>query len=158
MSSNVILHDKQFTFYLNLYYNPRNQAHSIMPMSIERRKVVRYMTMIDIDLVLENDSILSVQTHDISLNGIQFKCDSFIANEIEPRGLQSYSLDRIKVKVITRFPTEDKQKFYASCKVITARRLSQEEYLLGLEFVDFEKNSEKILQNYIQKLALDELG
>jgi c-di-GMP-binding flagellar brake protein YcgR len=33
--------------------------------------------------------------------------------------------------------------------VIIARRLSQEEYLLGLEFVDFEKSSEKALKRYI---------
>ena len=128
------------------------------PISNERRKVARYMTKLDIDIVLEGGSILYVQTHDISLNGIQFICDSQIADEIEPRGLQSHSLDRIKVKVIARFPTDETEKFYASCKVAAARRLSQEEYLLGLEFIDFEKNSGKILQNYIKKLALDELG
>lgn len=128
------------------------------PISNERRKTVRYMTKLDIDIVLEDGTILPVQTHDISLNGLQFKCDSQIANEIEPRGLQSHSLDRIKLKIVTRFPTDEKQKFYASCKVIAARRLSQEEYLLGLEFIDFEKNGDHILQNYIQKLALDELG
>ena len=116
------------------------------------------MTNLDIDLVLEDGTILPIRAQDISLKGLQFKCDSFIANEIEPRGLQSHSLDRIKLKIVTRFPTDEKQKFYASCKVIAARRLSQEEYLLGLEFFDFEKNSDKILQNYIQKLALDELG
>ena len=77
------------------------------PISNERRKVARYMTKLDIDIVLEDGTILPVQTHDISLNGIQFICDSQIANEIEPRGLQSHSLDRIKVKIIARFPTDE---------------------------------------------------
>lgn len=124
----------------------------------ERRKVPRYMTRLDIDIVLANGTILPVQTYDISLNGLQFKCDSLIANDIEPRGLQSHSLDRLKVKVIARFPTDEKDKFYASCKVIAARRLSQDEYLLSLEFNDFEKNSAKVLQKYVEKLALEELG
>ena len=128
------------------------------PISNERRKVARYMTKLDIDIVLENGAILPVQTHDISLNGMQFICDSQIANEIEPRGLQSHSHDHIGVKVIARFPTDDTEKFYADCKVTAARRLSQEEYLLGLEFIDFEKNSGKILQDYIKQLILDELG
>ena len=127
-------------------------------MSNERRKVARYVTKLDIDIVLEDGTILPVQTHDISLNGIQFICDSQIANEIEPRGLQSHSLDRITVKIITRLPTSETEKFYASCKVIAARRLSQDEYLLGLEFTDFEKNGGHVLRNYIEKLALDELG
>jgi len=130
----------------------------MIPMHKERRQVKRYNIELDIDIVLEDGTILPVLTHDISLNGIQFICDSQIANEIEPRGLQSHSLDRIKVKVITRFPTDDKQKFYASCKVVAARRLSQDEYMLSLEFINFEKNSSNILQNYIKKLALDELG
>ena len=130
----------------------------MIPMHKERRQVKRYNIELDIDIVLEDGTILPVLTHDISLNGIQFICDSQIANEIEPRGLQSHSLDRIRVKVITRFPTDETEKFYASCQVITARRLSQEEYLLGLEFTDFEKSSGKNLQNYIKKLALEELG
>ena len=130
----------------------------MIPMLNERRKVPRYMTKLDIDIVLEDGTILPVQTYDISLNGLQFKCDSLIANDIEPRGLQSHSLDRLKVKVIARFPTDEKDKFYASCKVIAARRLSQDEYLLSLEFIDFEKNSAKVLQKYVEKLALEELG
>ena len=130
----------------------------MMPMHNERRKVARYMTQLDIDIILENGTILPVQTYDISLNGLQFKCDGLIANEIEPRGIQNHSLDQLIIKVVAKFPTNEKQKFYASCKIITARRLSQEEYLLGLEFFEFEKNSDKVLSEYIKKLALDALG
>ena len=129
-----------------------------MPMLNERRKAPRYMSTLDIDIVMEDGTILPVQTHDISLHGLQFKCDGLIADEIEPRGIQNHSLDQLKLKVVAKFPTNETQKFYASCRVITARRLSQEEYLLGLEFFDFEKNSEKVLQSYINKLALKELG
>lgn len=129
-----------------------------MPMLNDRRKEPRYMSTLDIDIVLEDGTILPVQTQDISLHGLQFKCDGSIADEIDPRGIQNHSLDQLKFKVVAKFPTREKQKFYASCRVITARRLSQEEYLLGLEFFDFEKNSEKVLQSYINKLALKELG
>ena len=130
----------------------------MMLMSKERRKVARYLIKLDVDIVLEDGPILPAQTYDISLNSLQISCDRLIAYEIEPRGLQAHSLDRIKFKVITRFPTDDNEKFYASCGVCAARRLSQEEYLIGLEFHKFEKNSEKVLQNYITQLALEELG
>lgn len=124
----------------------------------ERRKVARYMITLDIDIILENGTILPIQASDISLNGLQLKCDGSIANEIEPRGLQSHSHDQIKVKVVARFPTSKKEKFYATCKLIAARRLSQDKYLINLEFDGFEKNGEKILQTYVKQLALDELG
>lgn len=130
----------------------------MIPMTNERRKVVRYMTELDIDIVLQDGTILAVQIYDISLNGIQFKCDGLIANEIEPRGIQNYSLDHKTIKVIAKFPTNEKQKFYASCRIISARRLSQEEYMIGLEFFEFEKSSDKVLESYINKLALDALG
>lgn len=124
----------------------------------ERRKAARYMVNLDIDIALEDGTILPVRTYDISLNGLQFSCDSLVANEIEPRGVQKHFRNRLKLKVITRFPTDDREKFYASCTLVAARRLSQDEYLLSLDFQDFEKNSGKVLQNFINKLALDELG
>ncbi len=129
-----------------------------MPMTNERRKVVRYMTKLDIDIILQDGTILAVQTYDISLNGIQFKCDGLIADEIEPRGIQNYSLDQKTIKVIAKLPTNEQKKFYTSCRIINARRLSQEEYMIGLEFFEFEKNSDKVLASYINKLALDALG
>ena len=130
----------------------------MIPMHNERRKVARYLARLNIDIVLQDGTILPVQTLDISLNGLQFKCDGQIANEIEPRGIQNYPLDKQIIKVIAKLPTNEKQKLYASCRIITARRLSQEEYLLGLEFFEFEKNSDKVLKSYINKLALDAQG
>ncbi len=119
----------------------------------ERRQVKRYSIELDVDLILENGTILPVKTLNLCQHGLQFRCDGLTVNEIEPRGIQSHPLDHLKMKVVARLPVDDKnKKFYASCKVITARRLSQEEYLLSLEFFDYEKNSEKIMRDYINKL------
>lgn len=130
----------------------------MIPMPHERRQVKRYPIELDIDLILEDGTILPVKTIDISQHGLQFKCDGMVANEIEPGGIQSRRLNHIKMKVIARLPVDTEKKFYASCRIITARRLSQEEYLLGLKFFDFEKDSEKTIQDYIDKLADKELG
>lgn len=124
----------------------------------ERRKAPRYLSKLDIDIVLQDGTILGVQTLNISLNGLQFTCEGYIANEIEPRGIQNHPLDHLQVNVIATLPVDDEQKLYAICQVVTARRLSQEEYQLGLEFIDFEKNSDKVLQRYIDKLSAEELG
>lgn len=129
------------------------------PMHNERRQTLRYPVKLDIDLVLEDGTILTVQTINISHNGLQFSCDSIIANEIEPRGIHSHSTDHLKMKVVATFPMGDEnKKFYASCQVIAARRLSQENFLLGLEFYDFEKSSDKVLKNYIDLLSTGKSG
>lgn len=115
----------------------------------ERRQSFRYPVKLQVDLVLDDGSILPVEACDISNTGIQFRCDSWLADEIEPRGIQNYPLDRIQIKVISDLPLSGENRLYARCKVVVARRLSQEEYLLGLEFTDFEKSSERVLERYI---------
>ena len=87
----------------------------------------------------------------ISARGLEFRCDSWLADEIEPRGIQNHPLDRIQIKVVADLPISDENRFYARCRVIAARRLSQEEYVLGLEFIDFEKSSEKVLARFLEE-------
>ena len=115
----------------------------------ERRKSLRYPVKLQVDLVLTDGSILPIEANNISAKGMQFRCDSWLADEIEPRGIQNHPLDRIQLKAVTSLPISGENKLYARCKVIVARRLSQEEYILGLEFVDFEKSSEKVLERFI---------
>lgn len=117
----------------------------------ERRQSFRYPVKLQVDLVLDDDAILPVEACDISNVGIQFRCDSWLADEIEPRGIQNYPLDRIQIKVVSDLPISGENRLYAKCKVVVARRLSQEEYLLGLEFTTFEKSSEKVLERYINE-------
>ncbi len=121
-------------------------------MQKERRQTLRYPAELEIDVILPDGSLLSIKTLDISVNGLQFKCDIEIANEIEPRGLQNHPMDRQRFKIAAQLPIEKKPKLYASCTVIAARRLSQEQYLLAIEFVDFENSSEKALLDYIKQL------
>lgn len=115
----------------------------------DRRQDHRYPVRLQIDLVLRDGTILPVEACNISSTGLQFRCDSWLADEIEPRGIQNHPLDRIQIKVVADLPISGENRLYSRCKVVVARRLSQEEYLLGLEFSSFEKSSEKILERYI---------
>jgi c-di-GMP-binding flagellar brake protein YcgR len=42
-------------------------------------------------------------------------------------------------------------KLYARCRVVVARRLSQDEYMLGIEFIDFENGSDRLLERFIRQ-------
>lgn len=117
----------------------------------DRRQGHRYPVRLQVDLVLGDGTILPVEACNISSNGLQFRCDSWLADEIEPRGIQNHPLDRIQIKVVADLPISGENRLYTRCKIVVARRLSQEEYLLGLEFSSFEKSSDKLLERYINE-------
>ena len=126
----------------------------VLPTSVpfERRSTHRYKVKLPVELILEDGTVLPVESIDISNTGLQFACDSWVADEIEPRGIQIHPLDQIRLKAVIEFPGMDKynSKMYARCRIIVARRLSQDEYLLGLQFKDFENGSERLLEKFIK--------
>ena len=119
----------------------------------ERRSAHRYKMKLPVELILEDGTVIPVESTDISNKGLQFSCDSWIADEIEPRGIQNHPLDQIRLKAVTDFPGmgEYNSRLYARCRIVVARRLSQDEYLLGLEFVDFENGSERLLEKFMRE-------
>ena len=126
-----------------------------LPTSVpfERRGTHRYKVKLPVELILEDGMVLPVESIDISIKGLQFACDSWVADEIEPRGIQNHPLDQIRLKAVTDFPDMDKysSKLYARCRIVTARRLSQDSYLLGIEFIDFENGSERLLERFVRE-------
>jgi c-di-GMP-binding flagellar brake protein YcgR len=126
-----------------------------LPKSVpfERRSCHRFKVKLPVELILEDGTVLPVESIDISVRGLQFRCDSWVADEIEPRGIQNHPLDQIRIKAVTEFPGMDKysSKLYARCRVVVARRLSQDEYLLGIEFIDFENGSDRLLERFIRQ-------
>ncbi len=127
----------------------------VIPKSVvyERRSTHRYRVKLPVELILEDGTVLPVESIDISNKGLQFSCDSWIADEIEPRGIQNHPLDQIRLKAVTDFPDMDKysSRLYARCRIVIARRISQDAYLIGLEFVDFENGSERLLEKFIRQ-------
>ena len=105
-----------------------------------------------IDLVLENGNILTVTSQNISSNGLQIICDSWVTDEIEPRGIQSHAISHRRFKVITELTVgEEIKKLYTNCRIMSVQRLSQEEYMLNFSFIDFENNTERTLDDFIDQ-------
>ncbi len=119
----------------------------------ERRLSFRYRVELPIELVLADGAVLTVDACNISTEGIQFKCDCWLADEIDPRGIQNHATEHIHLKVVASLPLIESTRLYVRCRVVTARRLSQDEYLIGLGFVSFENGSDKILDCYLKELC-----
>jgi hypothetical protein len=127
----------------------------VFPKSItyERRCTHRFKIKLPVELILEDGAVLPVESVDISNKGLQFSCDSWVADEIEPRGIQNHPLEQIRLKTVIDFPGMDthNSKLYARCRIVAARRVSQDDYQIGLEFVDFENGSEHLLEKFIRQ-------
>jgi len=127
----------------------------------ERRQSPRYDIELDIDIVLADGTILSVNTRNISSCGVQILCDSWVTNELEPRGIQNHAISHLRLKVITELPIgKESKKLYANCRIMSVQRMSQDEYMLNLAFIDFENNTENTLNEFLDqykqnKITLD---
>ena len=117
---------------------------------IERRHSPRHDIDLPVELVLANGTVLPVQGRSLSGSGMQIQCDSWVADEIEPRGIQVHSLAHIRLKAVVDLPVDGQNhRVYALCKIMSAHRRSQDEYILNLAFCDFEADSAKWLDAFL---------
>jgi len=118
----------------------------------ERRQSPRYDIDLTIDMVLADGSILTVSSRNISSSGLQIMCDTWVTETIEPRGIQSHAISHLRIKIVTDLPinTETK-KLYANCRIMSVQRMSQDEYMLNLAFIDFENGTENTLNQFLDQ-------
>ena len=120
----------------------------------DRRQSPRYEIKLTVDIVLAAGNTLTVDSANISGSGLQIVCDSWVTNEIEPRGIQNFSVMQLRLKLITELPIDgNSKKLYANCRIMSVQRMSQDEYILNLAFIDFENGSEKILDEFLEQYA-----
>ena len=118
----------------------------------ERRQSPRYLLKQPVDIVLGSGDMINVESRNISSSGIQIRCNSWVTDEIEPRGIQSHAVSHLRVNISMELNLDDgTKKLYASCRVMSVQRLSQDEYMLSLAFIDFENDSEKALAKYLNQ-------
>ncbi|NOQ88860.1 MAG: hypothetical protein GQ550_08035 [Gammaproteobacteria bacterium] len=118
----------------------------------DRRQTPRYEIELPVEIVLENGSTLTVTTRNISSCGLQIICDTWVTDEIEPRGIQSHAVSHLRMKAITELPIGDEtKKLYANCRMMSVQRMSQDEYMLNIAFIDFENGSEQVLDKFLDQ-------
>ncbi len=123
-----------------------------IPGVTERRQTPRYEIKLSVDMVLDSGNILTVSSRNISSCGLQIICDTWVTDEIEPRGIQSHAVSHIRLKIITELPLGDEtKKLYANCRMMSVQRMSQDEYMLNLAFIDFENGSEQVLDKFLDQ-------
>lgn len=130
----------------------------------DRRQTPRYLMELPVEIVLENGNIITVTTRNISSCGLQIICDSWVTETIDPCGIQSHAVGQLSMKTVTELPIGDKTvKLYANCRVMSFQRMSQNEYMLNLAFINFENGSEQSLDTFLdqyeqKKIVIDAIA
>lgn len=123
-----------------------------IPGITERRQSPRYEIDLLADIVLDNGEPLPVNTRNISSSGLQIICDSWVTDQIEPRGIQNHAVTHIHFKAIIELPVEGRvEKLYVNCRILSLQRLSQDKFMLNLVFTGFENNSETALHEFLEQ-------
>lgn len=107
---------------------------------------IRYPINTSIELELEDSTKLLVSTTNISNSGLQFSCDSWIARKIDPQGIHLHSLNHINLKI-----RSEEHKLSVHAQIMYARRLSQDEFMIGVNFTNLDKSNEGILSELIKQ-------
>ncbi len=105
---------------------------------IEKRHYPRINLKAPILVKLKNGEELSVKLDNISSSGLQLVCDREAESLITPNG----QWDPAELMVEIQLPgLEADQNFEAKCVVVTSRRVSVNDFCIGLRFTNFIGNS-----------------
>ncbi len=99
---------------------------------MERRSFFRKEVDIPAELILSSGTRLEVRVRDVSGGGVQIQCDAFDSEAIAPHGNCLNSSGR-PIKLDLQFaPTGKELKLH--CRVIFVRRISHDEFRIGLRY------------------------
>lgn len=130
----------------------------------DRRQTPRYEIDLPVEIMLENGDIVPVTTRNISSCGLQIICDSWVTEKIDPSGIQSHAIGHMHMNTVTELLIAGETiKLYANCRMMSFQRMSQDEYMLNLAFIDFENGSEKSLDAFLdqykqKKIVIDSIA
>ncbi|MEJ2347558.1 MAG: PilZ domain-containing protein [Gammaproteobacteria bacterium] len=121
-------------------------------MNINGRQYPRLAVNFPLEIRTEDEMVYHATVCNLSLGGIEFSCDNVTAGEVLPPGHQAFPGQPIAVRV--RFslaePGAAAEVLDVHGEIVVSRRLSQNEYRVGLRFSGFEANGLEILERYFR--------
>ncbi len=119
----------------------------------ERRLYKRFDTDQSIQFLHNGDDPLAAQAINISLAGLQARCDRWTINQLSP-GLERITTGQpveLRVRFDLPAPNAKQGAFTVDvrCRAVGLRRLSEDEYQLSLTYTFFEGDGYHDLEKYI---------
>lgn len=115
---------------------------------MERRSFYRKSVDLPAELILSSGTRLEVRVRDVSGGGVQIQCDAFDSEAIAPGGNCLDQSGR-PIELLLLFAPSEKE-LNLSCRVIFVRRVSHDEYRIGLRYADMLQSDLVELEKLIQ--------
>lgn len=121
-------------------------------MAGERRHYPRVLTELPLEIVTEGGESACGTIRNLSMGGVEISCDRWCADRILPSGHQAFPGQPIHAQLRWRVKAADgtEKAVEAAGEIVVSRRLSQDEYRVGIHFLHFDGDSEQNLQDYVR--------
>ena len=115
------------------------------------REYPRVLTSLPTEIGLGDGSVIYAQTVNISRAGLQLSSDRVTRDVIFPRGHPNSPSERTEVSLRVRLNFDRDGPVWISvrCLGVMFRRIGEDEYHLGMQFVEFEGDDYHTLERFI---------
>ena len=125
--------------------NPKSAA--------ERRLYKRFETDSPVEIVAENGNTHEARALNISLAGMQLRCDRDAVREIAPKGEKTTPDQSPIVRVRFNLPrADDKPRIEADVRVVLVRRISERGYHVHVQYEFFQGNGYNELEDFVDAM------
>lgn len=119
----------------------------------ERRLYKRFDTDSPVDIISEEGAGYQARAMNISLAGMQLRCDRDTVKDIAPRGEKTTPDQSPVARVRFALPRAgDRPEIEADVRVVLVRRISEREYHVHLQYEFFQGNGYNELEDFVDAM------
>lgn len=121
-------------------------------MAGERRLYPRITTELPLELQTDAGETARATIRNLSQGGLEISCDRWCADRILPSGHQAFPGQPINAQLRWQVRGADgsDQAVQASGEIVVSRRLSQNEYRVGIQILRFEGDGAQLVDQYVR--------
>lgn len=118
---------------------------------MDKREYPRVKVKLPLEIIRSGGEVLPARVLNISRAGMQVACDWATMIRIVPQTHRVAAAEDLElpVRAMLSFRSKSQATLHALCRVVCARRVSQDQYHVGLQYVSIEGDGETILEHYI---------
>lgn len=122
-----------------------------------QREYPRVPTALPTEIGLGDGGVIFAQTVNISRAGLQLSSDRVTRDVVFPNGQPTSPSERLEVNLRVRLNFDKESPIWISvrCLGVMFRRKGEDEYHLGMQFVEFEDDGYRVLERFIDSHTPD---
>ena len=127
------------------------EALKTVSMSDYKRDYPRIKKSLPAELIASGNKKLHASTFDVSRTGVQIICDGITAEEIFGASRQAGPSRHPRLKIALRLlhPETGPARVEADCRAVFSRRVSEQEYRIGLHIDQMSEEARLILDGFV---------